>query len=138
MPYGTPWRAYTALCGAKQCLSLPQPPSLCAPDHLAAFIPFNVPLWYPVPIPFGNTRAPYAANTQEHENEVAEVVIVCEPEQASLMMGGLHPRGSLYERPVNIDTAKQQHSEFRNVSWGWGVGMCIIGRGVYNRCGRPG
>ena len=51
---------------------------------------------------------------QEHENEVAEVVIVCEPEQASLMMGGLHPRGSLYERPVNVDVAKAQHSEFRN------------------------
>lgn len=45
---------------------------------------------------------------------MAEVVIVCEPEQASLMMGGLHPRGSLYERPVNIDVAKAQHAEFRN------------------------
>ena len=50
----------------------------------------------------------------QHENEMAEVVIVCEPEQASLMMGGLHPRGSLYERPVNIDVAKAQHAEFRN------------------------
>ncbi|KAL6748381.1 hypothetical protein V8C86DRAFT_2879369 [Haematococcus lacustris] len=50
---------------------------------------------------------------QQSENEVAEVVIVCEPEQASLMMGGLHPRGSLYERPVNIETAKSQHAEFR-------------------------
>ena len=29
---------------------------------------------------------------QEHENEQAEVVIVCEPEGTSLMMGGLHPR----------------------------------------------
>jgi len=51
---------------------------------------------------------------QEHENDIAEVVIVCEPEQASLMMGGLHPRGSLYERPINIDIAKAQHSEFRS------------------------
>ena len=51
---------------------------------------------------------------QEHENELAEVVIVCEPEQASLMMGGLHPRGSLYERPVNFEVAKAQHAEFRN------------------------
>lgn len=50
---------------------------------------------------------------QEHENDIAEVVIVCEPEQASLMMGGLHPRGSLYERPINIDVAKAQHLEFR-------------------------
>lgn len=39
---------------------------------------------------------------QDHENELAEVVIVCEPEQSSLMMGGLHPRGSLYERPVSV------------------------------------
>jgi arginine deiminase len=51
---------------------------------------------------------------QEGENELAEIVIVCQPEQASLMMGGLHPRGSLYERPINIDTAKAQHEEFRN------------------------
>ena len=29
---------------------------------------------------------------QEHENEPAEVVLVCEPEGTSLMMGGLHPR----------------------------------------------
>ena len=50
---------------------------------------------------------------QEHENDMAEVVVVCEPEQASLMMGGLHPRGSLYERPINIDVAKAQHAEFR-------------------------
>lgn len=63
---------------------------------------------------------------QEHENEVAEVVIVCEPEQASLMMGGLHPRGSLYERPVNIDTAKQQHSEFRNVLREHGVRVLTV------------
>lgn len=29
---------------------------------------------------------------QESENQPAEVVIVCEPEGTSLMMGGLHPR----------------------------------------------
>jgi hypothetical protein len=51
--------------------------------------------------------------SQQHENDVAEVVIVCEPEAASLMMGGLHPRGSLYERPVNIEVAQAQHAEFR-------------------------
>lgn len=52
---------------------------------------------------------------QEHENETAEVVIVCEPESASLMMGGLHPRASLYERPVNIESAKKTHALFRQV-----------------------
>ncbi len=36
--------------------------------------------------------APCAANTQEHENEVAEVLIVCEPEQASLVPGANRPR----------------------------------------------
>ncbi len=52
---------------------------------------------------------------QEDENEPAQIVVVCEPEGSSLMMGGLHPRGSLYERPVNIDTAKTQHAQFREV-----------------------
>lgn len=57
---------------------------------------------------------------QEHENELAEVVVVCEPEQASLMMGGLHPRGSLFERPVNIVQAKAQHAAFRDAVRGDG------------------
>jgi hypothetical protein len=42
-----------------------------------------------------------------------QVVIVCEPEGSSLMMGGLHPRGSLFERPVNIESAKAHHTNFR-------------------------
>jgi hypothetical protein len=58
----------------------------------------------------GNMKA-----VQEHENEIAEVVIVCEPESSSLTMGALHPRGSLYERPINIDSAKTMHAEFRRV-----------------------
>jgi arginine deiminase len=29
------------------------------------------------------------------------------------MMGGLHPRGSLFERPVNIEMAKAHHANFR-------------------------
>lgn len=35
---------------------------------------------------------------QIHENDIAKAVIVCEPEGASLMMGALHPRASLFER----------------------------------------
>jgi hypothetical protein len=31
------------------------------------------------------------------------------------MMGGLHPRGSLFERPVNIESAKAHHANFRQV-----------------------
>jgi hypothetical protein len=52
---------------------------------------------------------------QEDEDQIAQVVIVCEPEGSSLMMGGLHPRGSLYERPVNIEMAKAHHANFRQV-----------------------
>uniref|UniRef100_A0A7S0UQV8 Arginine deiminase n=1 Tax=Polytomella parva TaxID=51329 RepID=A0A7S0UQV8_9CHLO len=63
---------------------------------------------------------------QEHENETAEIVIVCEPEQSSLMMGGLHPRGSLYERPVNIDSAKAMHGEFRKVIREHGVKVLTV------------
>lgn len=37
---------------------------------------------------------------QIHENDIAKVVIVCEPVGASLMMGALHPRASLFERYV--------------------------------------
>lgn len=37
---------------------------------------------------------------QDHENEPAEVVIVCEPEGTSLMMGGLHPRSSFITAPL--------------------------------------
>ena len=37
---------------------------------------------------------------QDHENEPAEVVIVCEPEGTSLMMGGLHPRSVAPNHPV--------------------------------------
>uniref|UniRef100_A0A383WIV7 Arginine deiminase n=1 Tax=Tetradesmus obliquus TaxID=3088 RepID=A0A383WIV7_TETOB len=76
---------------------------------------------------------------QEDENEVAEVVIVCEPEGATLMMGGLHPRGSLYERPVNIDTAKAQHAGFREVLRAQGVRVLtvreILAFGVEERMG---
>ena len=39
-----------------------------------------------------STKASSQSACQEHENEPAEVVLVCEPEGTSLMMGGLHPR----------------------------------------------
>ena len=29
------------------------------------------------------------------------------------MMGALHPAGSLYERPVNLETSKNEHAAFR-------------------------
>lgn len=60
--------------------------------------------------PTGNILQEPCIAKQEHENQVAEIVIVCEPEGTSLMMGGLHPRASLYEKPVNLDAAKQVFS----------------------------
>ena len=62
---------------------------------------------------------------QEHENETAEIVVVCEPQGTSLMMGGLHPRASLYERPVNLDAAKSAHADFRRVMRDAGVKVCL-------------
>jgi hypothetical protein len=53
---------------------------------------------------------------QVHENDIAKAVIVCEPEGASLMMGALHPRASLFERCVS-------HSNFNG-------GLCTKARRV--------
>lgn len=53
--------------------------------------------------------------TQVHENDIAKLVITCEPEGASLMMGALHPRASLFERPVNLAEAKEAHAKFREL-----------------------
>ncbi|KAL4439030.1 hypothetical protein ABPG77_006967 [Micractinium sp. CCAP 211/92] len=63
---------------------------------------------------------------QESENDKAEIVIVCEPEGMSLQMGGLHPRASLYEKPVNLDAAKQAHAEFRRVMREKGVRVLTV------------
>ena len=52
-------------------------------------------------------KAHWSQAVQESENDKAEIVIVCEPEGMSLQMGGLHPRASLYEKPVNLEAAKQ-------------------------------
>jgi phage tail sheath protein FI len=52
---------------------------------------------------------------QIHENHIAKVVVTCEPEGASLMMGAMHPKGSLYERPVNLAEAIATHAAFREL-----------------------
>ena len=54
-------------------------------------------------------------------------MIVCEPQGTSLMMGGLHPRASLYERPVNLDAAKAAHAHFRRVMREAGVKVSLAG-----------
>ena len=52
---------------------------------------------------------------QVSENDLAEFIIVSEPEGTSLQMGGLHPRASLFERPVNMMQAQVAHAEFRQL-----------------------
>jgi arginine deiminase len=42
------------------------------------------------------------------------------------LQGGLHPRASLYERPVNLDSAKQTHSNFRHVLREHGVKVLTV------------
>ncbi|KAL0217995.1 hypothetical protein RCL1_008843 [Eukaryota sp. TZLM3-RCL] len=49
--------------------------------------------------------------TQRHENDPAEIVIVHEP-GIEIFMGSLHPNGALYEKPVNLRKAQQQHRNF--------------------------
>lgn len=53
-------------------------------------------------------------------------MIVCEPEGSSLQMGGLHPRASLFEKPVNLDAAKAAHAEFRRVMRENGVRVLTV------------
>lgn len=51
---------------------------------------------------------------------------MCEPEGTSLQMGGLHPRASLYEKPVNLEEAKRAHAEFRRVMRDKGVRVLTV------------
>eukprot|EP00172_Hildenbrandia_rubra_P001891 Plantae.Rhodophyta-Hildenbrandia_rubra.ctg2512.p1 GENE.Plantae.Rhodophyta-Hildenbrandia_rubra.ctg2512~~Plantae.Rhodophyta-Hildenbrandia_rubra.ctg2512.p1 ORF type:complete len:407 (+),score=91.77 Plantae.Rhodophyta-Hildenbrandia_rubra.ctg2512:301-1521(+) len=48
---------------------------------------------------------------QIHENDKAEMVIVCSP-SLSKMMGALHPAGALYEKPVNLERSHKAHEDF--------------------------
>jgi arginine deiminase len=61
------------------------------------------------------SHEPMLKAQQYGENLLAEVVITCEPEGASLQMGGLHPRASLFEKPVNMTQAQMAHAEFRKL-----------------------
>eukprot|EP00242_Pyramimonas_sp_CCMP2087_P016823 CAMPEP_0198212218 /NCGR_PEP_ID=MMETSP1445-20131203/25587_1 /TAXON_ID=36898 /ORGANISM="Pyramimonas sp., Strain CCMP2087" /LENGTH=519 /DNA_ID=CAMNT_0043886617 /DNA_START=215 /DNA_END=1774 /DNA_ORIENTATION=- len=50
---------------------------------------------------------------QIHEDDPAEVVIVCEPDLNNNVMGSIHPHGALYESPVNVEVSSAQHRRFR-------------------------
>jgi hypothetical protein len=53
-------------------------------------------------------------NTRQiHEDDPAEVVIVCEPDLNNNVMGSIHPHGALYESPVNVEVSSAQHRRFR-------------------------
>lgn len=63
---------------------------------------------------------------QIHEDDEAEVVLVSEPEGTSLVMGGLHPRASLYERPINLEVSRHQHENFRKVLREHGIKVLTV------------
>ena len=69
--------------------------------------------------PVAPFRAPMESG-QEHEDDVAEVAIVASPGLPK-MMGSLHPAGSLYEKPVNLRLAVEQHAAFRRLLESHGV-----------------
>ena len=50
---------------------------------------------------------------QRHEDDFAQIVLVCEANLSNNIMGALHPNGSLYERPVNMAVCSRQHLAFR-------------------------
>eukprot|EP00854_Cymbomonas_tetramitiformis_P023642 gene23642-28638_t len=61
---------------------------------------------------------------QTHENDLAQVVIVCEPDLTNSMMGSIHPHGALYEKPVDLRESQSEHAQFRQVLRERGV-MCL-------------
>lgn len=69
--------------------------------------------------PVVTTREPMDAG-QEHEDDVAAVAILSAPGLPK-MMGSLHPAGSLYEKPVNLRIAMEQHMSFRQLLESHGV-----------------
>eukprot|EP00996_Jenningsia_fusiforme_P000861 NODE_1782_length_1409_cov_43.466912_g1611_i0.p1 GENE.NODE_1782_length_1409_cov_43.466912_g1611_i0~~NODE_1782_length_1409_cov_43.466912_g1611_i0.p1 ORF type:complete len:431 (-),score=46.30 NODE_1782_length_1409_cov_43.466912_g1611_i0:63-1355(-) len=61
-----------------------------------------------------------APTGQVHENDPAKVVILSSPGLPKLM-GSLHPAGSLYEKPVNLKAASEQHENFRTILKSYGI-----------------
>ncbi|BAM80999.1 probable arginine deiminase [Cyanidioschyzon merolae strain 10D] len=69
--------------------------------------------------PLVTTRAPMEAG-QEHEDDLAQIAIVSSPGLPK-MMGSLHPAGSLYEKPVNLRLAVEQHHALRRLLSSHGI-----------------
>ncbi|EFA74788.1 putative arginine deiminase [Heterostelium album PN500] len=51
---------------------------------------------------------------QIHENDEANIVILNEPSLAQ-WMGSIHPNGSLYEEPLDLSKAQEEHRKFRKL-----------------------
>ncbi|PRP77997.1 hypothetical protein PROFUN_04121 [Planoprotostelium fungivorum] len=51
---------------------------------------------------------------QVHENHIAKLILVHEPDMPSFM-GALHPDGSLYENPVDLKKAQQEHKNLVSI-----------------------
>eukprot|EP01132_Coremiostelium_polycephalum_P007952 gene7952-9782_t len=51
---------------------------------------------------------------QIHENDEAQIVILNEPSLAQ-WMGSIHPNGSLYEEPLDLSKAQEEHLKFRQL-----------------------
>eukprot|EP00211_Chloroparvula_japonica_P005003 CAMPEP_0119124114 /NCGR_PEP_ID=MMETSP1310-20130426/3825_1 /TAXON_ID=464262 /ORGANISM="Genus nov. species nov., Strain RCC2339" /LENGTH=858 /DNA_ID=CAMNT_0007114007 /DNA_START=91 /DNA_END=2667 /DNA_ORIENTATION=+ len=50
---------------------------------------------------------------QASEDEGAKLVLTCSPGMPSFV-NGLHPAASLFEHPINLDSAERQHLQMRN------------------------
>jgi len=62
---------------------------------------------------------------QCHENDIAKLVLVHEPGLEALI-GSLHASGSLFEKPVNIQKARDDHMQFRKSMENKGVKVLSV------------
>jgi arginine deiminase len=73
----------------------------------------------PCDSPIVTTRAPLESG-QEHEDDAARIAVISSPGLPK-MMGSLHPAGSLYEKPVNLRLAVEQHTALRRLLESHGI-----------------
>eukprot|EP01112_Ceratiomyxa_fruticulosa_P010629 TRINITY_DN2819_c0_g5_i1.p1 TRINITY_DN2819_c0_g5~~TRINITY_DN2819_c0_g5_i1.p1 ORF type:complete len:829 (-),score=201.18 TRINITY_DN2819_c0_g5_i1:70-2556(-) len=88
-------------------------------NTLSSQIPRNKLYTPPSPTSISNTptspthaQIPAVTYTQSHENDPAQVVLLHSP-GLSNWMGSIHPNGSLYEFPVDLESAKAEHDGYR-------------------------
>ncbi|EGC40455.1 hypothetical protein DICPUDRAFT_93382 [Dictyostelium purpureum] len=71
---------------------------------------------YPKASPLFNLSNKYnnLSFNQVHENDEARIVILNEPSLPQ-WMGSIHPNGSLYEEPLDLSKAQEEHRKFREL-----------------------